>query len=46
MKKASKTDWKRLSEIDDSAIDTSDIAALDESFSSKLNYARPLISSQ
>ena len=32
MKKASKTDWKRLSEMDDSAIDTSDIAALDESF--------------
>jgi uncharacterized protein (DUF4415 family) len=41
MKKASKTDWKRLSEIDDSAIDTSDIAALDESFFQQAELRTP-----
>lgn len=32
MKKPSKTDWKRLSEIKDKEIDTSDIPELDETF--------------
>lgn len=32
MKKASKTDWKRLSTLTDKQIDTSDIAELDDSF--------------
>ena len=41
MKKASKTDWKRLSEMDDSAIDTSDIAALDESFFQQAELRTP-----
>jgi len=41
MKKASKTDWKRLSEVDDSAIDTSDIAALDEAFFQQAELRTP-----
>lgn len=32
MKKASKTDWKRLSTMSDKQIDTSDIAELDDDF--------------
>lgn len=32
MKKPSKTDWKRLSEMKDGEIDTSDIPELDDSF--------------
>lgn len=32
MSKVSKTDWKRLSEIDDKDIDTSDIPELDDAF--------------
>ena len=32
MKKASKTDWKRLSGMSDKQIDTSDIAELDDAF--------------
>lgn len=32
MSKVSKTDWKRLSEMDDKDIDTSDILELDDSF--------------
>lgn len=32
MNKASKTDWKRLSEMDDKDIDTSDIAELGDAF--------------
>jgi len=32
MNKTSKTDWKRLAEMDDEAIDTSDIEELDEAF--------------
>ena len=32
MSKVSKTDWKRLSEMDDKDIDTSDIPELDDAF--------------
>jgi len=32
MSETSKTDWKRLAEIDDDAIDTSDIPELDDEF--------------
>jgi uncharacterized protein (DUF4415 family) len=32
MSKASRTDWKRLSEMEDKDIDTSDIPELDEAF--------------
>jgi uncharacterized protein (DUF4415 family) len=32
MNKPSKTDWKRLSAMDDKAIDTSDIPELDDDF--------------
>ena len=32
MKKGSKTDWRRLNEMGDKAIDTSDIPELDEAF--------------
>ncbi|SEA04392.1 BrnA antitoxin family protein [Alkalimonas amylolytica] len=32
MNKVSKTDWKRLSEMEDKDIDTSDIAELDDAF--------------
>lgn len=32
MSKVSKTDWKRLSELSDKDIDTSDIPELDDSF--------------
>lgn len=32
MKKTSKTDWNRLSEMTDKQIDTSDIAELDDAF--------------
>ncbi|MBL4827979.1 MAG: BrnA antitoxin family protein [Spongiibacteraceae bacterium] len=32
MKKVSKTDWKRLADMDDKDIDTSDIPELDDSF--------------
>ena len=41
MKKTSKTDWKRLSEMDDSAIDTSDIAELDETFFQQAELRTP-----
>ena len=41
MKKPSKTDWKRLSEMDDSQIDTSDIAALDEAFFQQAELRTP-----
>lgn len=32
MSKVSKTDWKRLAEMDDKEIDTSDIPELDDAF--------------
>ena len=32
MSKVSKTDWKRVAEMDDQEIDTGDIAELDDSF--------------
>ncbi|MDQ7016332.1 MAG: BrnA antitoxin family protein [Gammaproteobacteria bacterium] len=32
MKKVSKTDWEKLADMDDKAIDTSDIAELDDAF--------------
>ncbi|UQG57088.1 MULTISPECIES: BrnA antitoxin family protein [unclassified Marinobacter] len=32
MSKTSKTDWKRLTEMEDDAIDTSDISELDDKF--------------
>ncbi len=32
MYRTSKTDWKRLAEMDDEAIDTSDIPELDDAF--------------
>ena len=32
MSKASKTDWKRLADMEDNAIDTSDIPELDDAF--------------
>ena len=32
MRKGSKTDWKRLAEMDDDTIDTSDIPELDDEF--------------
>ena len=32
MRKASKTDWKRLADMKDEAIDTSDIPELDDEF--------------
>ncbi|PFG11723.1 BrnA antitoxin family protein [Marinobacter sp. LV10MA510-1] len=32
MSETSKTDWKRLAEMDDDAIDTSDISELDDEF--------------
>lgn len=42
MSKASKTDWKRLAELDDSAIDTSDIPELDDAFFQKAELKVPL----
>lgn len=41
MNKTSKTDWKRLAEMDDEAIDTSDIAELDENFFQKAELRVP-----
>lgn len=41
MKKTSKTDWKRLDIMDDTQIDTSDIAALDEAFFKKAELHTP-----
>jgi len=41
MRKTSKTDWKRLAEMDDEAIDTSDIAELDDDFFQKAEFWVP-----
>tara|TARA_R110000823_G_scaffold238594_2_gene363908 strand:- start:1296 stop:1550 length:255 start_codon:yes stop_codon:yes gene_type:complete len=41
MKKTSKTDWKRLTEMEDKAIDTSDIAELDDDFFEKAELRVP-----
>lgn len=41
MNKTSKTDWKRLAEMDDEAIDTSDIAELDDNFFQKAELRVP-----
>lgn len=41
MNKTSKTDWKRLAEMDDEAIDTSDIAELDDDFFKKVELRVP-----
>ncbi|MBQ0831271.1 BrnA antitoxin family protein [Marinobacter sp.] len=41
MSKASKTDWKRLVEMKDEAIDTSDIAELDNDFFQKAELRVP-----
>lgn len=41
MSKASKTDWKRLVEMKDEAIDTSDIAELDDDFFQKAELRVP-----
>lgn len=41
MSKASKTDWKRLSELKDEDIDTSDIPELDDEFFSKAKLRIP-----
>ncbi|MBK1885458.1 BrnA antitoxin family protein [Marinobacter sp. DY40_1A1] len=41
MSKTSKTDWKRLAEIEDEAIDTSDIAELDDEFFKKAELRVP-----
>lgn len=41
MNKTSKTDWKRLAEMDDEAIDTSDIAELDDDFFQKAELRVP-----
>jgi uncharacterized protein (DUF4415 family) len=42
MKKVSKTDWKRLSGMEDSDIDTSDIPELDDSFFENADISVPL----
>ena len=45
MRKGSKTDWKRLAEMDDDAIDTNDIPELDGEFfrhaKIKTNHDKP-----
>ncbi len=41
MNKTSKTDWKRLAEMEDKAIDTSDIAELDDDFFKKAELRVP-----
>jgi hypothetical protein len=41
MSKASKTDWQRLAEMDDSAIDISDIPELDEAFFRRAELRAP-----
>lgn len=41
MNKASKTDWKRLAEMEDSDIDTSDIPELDDAFFQKAEVKVP-----
>ena len=45
MRKGSKTDWKRLAEMDDDAIDTNDISELDDEFfrhaKIKTNHGKP-----
>jgi len=42
MSKTSKTDWKRLAEMEDEAIDTSDIAELDDDFFKKAELRVPV----
>lgn len=42
MKKSLKTDWKRLTKMGDAAIDTSDIADLDDEFFRKAQIKLPL----
>ena len=42
MSKVSKTDWKRLSEMEDSDIDTSDIPELDDAFFQNAELRVPL----
>lgn len=41
MSKTSKTDWKRLSDLQDEAIDTSDIPELDDEFFRKAELKIP-----
>jgi len=41
MNKASKTDWKRLAEMEDKDIDTSDIPELDDAFFQKAEIHVP-----
>ncbi len=41
MNKTSETDWKRLAEMDDEAIDTSDIPELDDDFFQKAKLRVP-----
>ena len=41
MKKPSKTDWKRLGEMEDKDIDTSDIPELDDAFFSNAEIKLP-----
>ncbi len=41
MKKASKTDWKRLAEMEDKDIDTSDIPELSDTFFQKAEVKVP-----
>lgn len=41
LSKASKTDWKRLSEMKDEDIDTNDIAELDDEFFQKAKLRTP-----
>ncbi|WP_417513710.1 BrnA antitoxin family protein [Marinobacter sp.] len=41
MNKTSKTDWKRLAEMEDKAIDTSDITELDDDFFEKAELRVP-----
>ncbi len=41
MNKTSKTDWKRLAELDDKSIDTSDIPELDDAFFEKAELRVP-----
>ncbi len=41
MNKTSKTDWKRLAEMEDEAIDTSDISELDDDFFEKAELRVP-----
>lgn len=41
MNKASRTDWKRLADMDDEAIDTSDIPELDDAFFERAELRLP-----